>query len=91
MADTETLVKVGVLLQHYPGEAMWSAHVPSLEGQPDAKFIPLAEGPTPEEAVAAIVPKLTDGIQRFPELADQLRSAPKLAVAEVNVPVPSKI
>ena len=88
MADTEIL-KVGVLLEHYEGDPMWTAHVPAIEGQPDAKFTPLAEGPTPEEAAAAIIPELTDGVQKFPGLADQLRNAPKLAVAEVDIPVPN--
>lgn len=89
MADAETL-KVAVLVEHYEGEPMWTAHVPSLERQPDAKFTPLAEGQTPEAAAAAIVPELTDGVQKFPGLAEQLRGAPKFALTEVDVPTLSK-
>lgn len=86
MADQETL-KVTLLLEHHEGEEMWTAHVPTLESQPDAQFVPLAEGRTPQEAAAAIVPDLTDGVQRFPGLADQLKSAPRFEITQVDIPI----
>lgn len=87
---TAETIKVAVLLEHHEGEEMWTAHVPTLESQPGSQFIPLAEGRTPEEAAAAIVSDLTDGVQRFPDLAGQLRGAPKFAIAEVDIQIPNQ-
>jgi predicted RNase H-like HicB family nuclease len=77
------IIKVPVILQHYPGDKNWSAEVPSLEGC-------LAEGKTPEEASEAIVGVILDFVGRDSALIENLVGKPELLVTEVEVPIERK-
>ncbi|EKD86820.1 MAG: hypothetical protein ACD_37C00136G0005 [uncultured bacterium] len=83
-------IKVAVLLEHHEGDEKWTAHVPTLESQPDSTFIPLAEGATPEEAAQALVPEIQTGTGMHPDILPHLKRAPQFALTEIAVEIPDQ-
>jgi predicted RNase H-like HicB family nuclease len=71
-------LKATILLMHYPGEKMWTAMVPSVEGC-------LAEGETPELATDNIKEELQIITNKYPEVKDKLKEQPQYLITEVEL------
>lgn len=72
--------KVTILLMHYPGEDMWTATAPSVQGI-------LAEGITPEIATARIIYELELVAGKYPEIKEQLLTRPEYLLTQVDISI----
>ena len=73
-------VNVGVLLQRYPGENVWTATVPLIENC-------VSEAPTSEEATVEIAHQIQFFVDKDPNLLGLLGKEPELKVTTVRVQI----
>lgn len=76
--ENEQKLKAAVLLMKYPGEDMWSATVPTVDGV-------LAEGETPEIATERIQDELKIAIEKYPNIREKIKHLPKFLITEVEL------